>query len=96
MSVVLPGWGHFYLKRRWLAAAELAGALILLGAGVARIFGVFLAVVDERARIADIILALIPWVLILAGYSVADGLFTLVVSRRRIVPDPGAEGTPTP
>ena len=87
MSVVLPGWGHFYLGRRWLAAFELAGALVLLFMGIARLFGVFLAVVDERAQIADIVVALIPWLLILAAYSVADGLFTLLVSRRLVIRD---------
>ena len=90
MSVVLPGWGHFYLGRRWLAACEFACALILLAAAITRLIGVFLAVLDERARITDIILALIPWLLILAAYSVADGLFTLAASRRRIIRDDSA------
>ena len=87
MSIVLPGWGHFYLGRRRLAAVEFALAFTLLAAAITRLTSVFLAVVDERAEIPDIILALIPWVLILAAYSVADGLFTLAISRRRIVRD---------
>lgn len=87
MSVVLPGWGHYYLGRRWLAAAELACALVLLGMAVARLVSVFLAVIDERAQIVDIITTLIPWVLIVTGFSVADGLFTLVVSHRLLIRD---------
>ena len=85
MSVVLPGWGHFYLGRRWLAGCEFACALVLLAAAITRLIGVFLAVLDERARITDIILALIPWLLILAAYSVADGLLTLLLSRQLII-----------
>ena len=92
MSVVLPGWGHFYLGRRVLAAFEFACALILLVIGISRLLSVFLAVVDERAQISDIIVTLIPWVLILAAYSVADGLFTLVISRRLIIR--AASGSP--
>ena len=90
MSVVLPGWGHFYLGRRWLAASEFACALILLAAAIMRLIGAFLAVVGERARISHIIEVVIPWLLILAAYSVADGLFTLAASRRRIIRDDSA------
>lgn len=90
MSVVLPGWGHFYLGRRWIAACEFACAFILLAAATMRLIGAFLEVVDDRARIFHIIEVVIPWLLILAAYSVADGLFTLAISRRCIIRDDSA------
>ena len=87
MSIVLPGWGHFYLGRRRLAVCEILIALVLLGAAITQLFGVFLDVIHERATVAAIIEVALPWVLVLAACSVADGLFTLVFSFRRIVPE---------
>jgi hypothetical protein len=99
MSVVLPGWGHFYQGRRVLAAFELAGALVLFAAACARLGIVFMAAIDERATPLDLLWVCLRWSFVLVCYSVADGAFTLLVSRRLIVearaqrdPKPRARG----
>ena len=89
MSIALPGWGHFYLGRRVLAAFELAGGVLLFAAALVRLGVVFLAVLAERAGPQDLLWACLPWAFVLVCYSVADGVFTLLVSRRRLVPAAG-------
>ncbi|HEY3175363.1 MAG TPA: hypothetical protein VGK94_06320 [Candidatus Polarisedimenticolia bacterium] len=87
MSIALPGWGHLYLGRRILGASELAVGLLLFGWALARLGLVFMSVLDERAQTLDLVWTCLFWALVLVGYSVADGAFTLIVSRRRLVPD---------
>jgi hypothetical protein len=86
LSVVLPGWGHFYLRRRVLAGVELAIGLILFGMAMVNLGIVFVRVLREQAPLLDLLRACPVWALVLASYSALDGLFTWAVSRRRVVP----------
>lgn len=83
--MALPGLGHLYLGRWTLGAIEMALGLALFAAGLARLTGAFVRMLREGTDPFSLLRVCLPWALILACYSVADGLFTLLVSRHRLV-----------
>ena len=85
MSLAFPGLGHWYLRRRALAVVEMALGLGMLAAALAHMVMVFLAVVEETRPTMDILRVVLWWTPALVGYSVLSGLFTWLVSRRRVV-----------
>ena len=87
LSAALPGAGHFYLGRRFLACIEAAGGLAIFLTALYRLGEVFLRVVGEAGNPLDLLAPCLRWSVLLAGYSVADACFTLLVSRRRLVPE---------
>jgi len=91
LSMALPGAGHWYLDRRALAVLEFLAGAILFAAALWRLFVTFLEVAREQAPLLDLVRVCVPWALILGAYSVADGLFTWLVSRRALVPAAGKE-----
>ncbi|HZI93598.1 MAG TPA: hypothetical protein VFE84_05115 [Patescibacteria group bacterium] len=93
LSAALPGAGHFYLRRRGLALAELGIGLLLFSCAIARLAVVFVAVIHETATPFDLLRTCVPWGIVLACYSLLDGVFTWVVSRHRVVLSLPAEQT---
>jgi len=85
MSAALPGAGHLYLRRRALALGELAIGLALFFWALASLVRVFLTVIDEGSEPIGILRACVPWALVMTAYCLLDGLFTWLVSRRRVV-----------
>jgi len=92
--VALPGAGHFYLRRRGLAAAELGIGVLLFSFAMSRLAAVFVQVIHETAMPLDLLRTCVPWGIVLASYSLLDGVFTWIVSRHRVSLSPAAEPTP--
>ena len=95
LSVALPGAGHFYLRRRGLAATELGIGLLLFSFAMAKLTAVFVRVINEEAAPLDLLRICVPWGIVLASYSLFDGVFTWIVSRHRVALSPPA-GIPPP
>ena len=94
LSAALPGLGHLTLGRRLLGAIEMLIGLAILGAALAHLGLTFMDVLHGTARPLDLLLVCVPWGFVLVGFSILDGLFTWLVSRRRVVLSPRREGKP--
>jgi len=94
LSVALPGAGHFYLRRRGLAATELGIGVLLFSFAMAKLATVFVRVINETAAPFDLLRTCVPWGIVLASYSLLDGVFTWIVSRHKVVLSPPAEPAP--
>ncbi len=86
LSMALPGAGHWYLRRRGLATVEFGIGIALFATALWQLVETFLLVARGQAPLLDLLRICVPWALVLGGYSIADGLFTWMVSRRAIVP----------
>ena len=92
LSAALPGSGHLYLRRRALGIAEMAAGFTLFVTGLVFLARVFLRVVSEGTSPLELLTACLPWVVLLGAFSLLDGLFTWLVSRRRVVLAPPRDG----
>lgn len=89
LSVALPGLGHLYLGRRLLGLLELMAGLGLFLAALVHLTITFARVLAGEAPPLDLLRICLPWGAALVGYSLAVGLFTRIVSRRRVVATKG-------
>ena len=89
LSIGLPGVGHFYLRRPLLGSIEMFGAVLLLGAALVRLAETFVQVTNDARPLLDLIRVTLDWTPALVLYSLLDGCFTWLISRRHcVVKDP--------
>jgi len=73
------------MERRVLALMEGILGAALLAAGVIQIGFVFVDAVTAGRPAFDMLAVVMRWAPVLIGYTLADGLFTWCVSRKRVL-----------
>ncbi|MFQ5701017.1 MAG: hypothetical protein ACE5HU_04150 [Acidobacteriota bacterium] len=85
LSIGLPGLGHLYLKRFLLGACEMLGGLALFAAALVQLGRAYFEVLGGSLPPLDLLRVSLAWAPALVLYSLLDGAFTWLVSRRRSV-----------